>query len=91
MAEPIWLPEDKPGVIRQWLAERRRREEAAVLAAIAMLRPSWAGGSPIALLARLSVARVYVVLARLEKSGRVTSGWADGPHPRRRVYRAVRP
>lgn len=30
--------------------------------------------------------RVYPALTRLEQAGEITSGWDDGPYPRRRHY-----
>ena len=73
----------------QWQADRRRSDEAAVLRAIQMLRPSHASGWPIWRLAGIGLGRTYGALARLEASGRVESEWADGPHPRRRLYRVA--
>lgn len=32
------------------------------------------------------IGRLYPALSRLERSGDVTSGWADGPEPQRRWY-----
>jgi len=80
-------------VFDNWRAERRRRQEAAVIRAIGMLRPSQASGVPIALLAHMGAGAVHPTLARLEASGRVTSGWGEQAFPggpRRRVYRVVR-
>lgn len=76
--------------LQRWFADRDRAEEQAVIRAIGMLRPSQASAyPPIGRLAGLGPGKVHVVLARLEGSGRVTSDWADGPHPRRRLYRVV--
>lgn len=76
-----------------WLADRIERQierdTVAVVRAIRMLRPSQASGWPISRLAHIGVGRTYVVLVRLEDSGRVVSSWADGPPPRRRLYRLV--
>lgn len=44
---------------------------------------------PLARLCRLGDARVFAVLWRLERDGRVTSAWEDGPYPRRRLYRVA--
>jgi DNA-binding PadR family transcriptional regulator len=33
---------------------------------------------------------LYPHLARLERDGFITSGWADEPYPRRRLYRIAR-
>lgn len=76
--------------IQQWRADRRVAQEQAVIRAIGMLRPSQAGGYPIHRLAHIGVGQTYVVLARLEGAGRITSEWADMEPPRRRVYRVVR-
>jgi hypothetical protein len=65
------------------------RDEAAVLNAIRLLRPSRASGWPIWGLAEIGAGRTYVALARLERAGRITSGWADGPTPRRRLYQVA--
>lgn len=73
--------------LQKWFAARDRAEEQAVIKAIGMLRPSQASGYPISRLANMGSGKVYVVLARLEASGRVRSEWVDGPRPRRRVYR----
>ena len=35
----------------------------------------------------MSSARVYPILARLERDGVIVSGWESGPYPRRRYYR----
>jgi DNA-binding PadR family transcriptional regulator len=77
------------GFLKARRAARRADDERRVLAAIAMLRPSQASGYPISRLAHMGVGKVYAVLARLERSGRVASDWADGPYPRRRLYRAT--
>lgn len=77
-------------MIRAWRASRRMREETAVIRAIGQLRPSHASGYLIGRLAGMGPGRVHPILARLEASGRVVSGWADGPSPRRRVYRVLR-
>jgi hypothetical protein len=75
--------------LKQWRKARLQRDESAVLKAISMLRPSQASGWPIGRLAGIHSGRTYVALARLEQSGRVTSQWADGPAPRRRLYRVA--
>jgi len=36
---------------------------------------------------RLGPARMYPALFRLEESGKIISHFADGPEPRRRIYR----
>lgn len=61
-----------------------------MLGAIAMLRPSQASGYPISRLADLGPGQTHVVLARLEGRGVLTSQWADGPHPQRRLYRVAK-
>ena len=76
--------------LTRWLDERRRDEEQRVLDALGMLRPSKSFGLPIIRLARLGPGRTYVVLARLETAGLITSGWADMPPPRRRLYRLAK-
>lgn len=76
--------------LRRSSAARQLRDDNAVLDAIRMLRPSRAYGFPIARLARLSPSRTNVALARLEEAGQVTSDWADGPWPRRRLYKVQR-
>ncbi len=73
-----------------WRKARHRRDEAAVLVAIGMLRPSQAHGWPIIRLASLSPGRTYVALARLERTGLVASDWESpgpvrGMAPRRRL------
>lgn len=65
--------------------ERRQREDRILLLAVL-----WPGRRHYAYdLARqtgLSAGRVYPALTRLEQAGEITSGWDDGPYPRRRHY-----
>lgn len=44
-------------------------------------------GLDIARITDMSSARVYPILARLERDGVIVSGWESGPYPRRRYYR----
>jgi DNA-binding PadR family transcriptional regulator len=37
----------------------------------------------------LNAGRLYVALAQLERTGRITSRWAEGAPPRRRLYEIV--
>lgn len=73
----------------KWSAERRLRDEQAVIKAIRMLRPSQASAYPISRLAHIGPGKVHAVLHGLERSGQVVSEWNDGPFPRRRLYRLV--
>lgn len=66
--------------------ERDALDERAVLTAIEMLRPEVASIYPIGRLARIGWGRTTAALARLGVDGRVTSRWAGGPAPRRRLY-----
>jgi uncharacterized protein (DUF433 family) len=68
-----------------WRAERRNRKLDLVRAALSA-HPD-APSPVIARCAGIGPARVYVYLAELETAGEVTSRWADGPYPRRRLYR----
>lgn len=67
----------------------RARKRAARLAAIIdhLANHPDSGGYDICKGAGLSSGSLYPELARLEQDGRVTSRWADGPEPRRRLYR----
>lgn len=38
-----------------------------------------------------SIGKIYVSLARMEKTGTIRSQWEDGPRPRRRKYFLVTP
>lgn len=64
------------------LSNKDKRVIAVLLADASNL-----SGWPLAKLSKTSAARVYVVLARLERAELVTSEWEDGPNPRRRFYR----
>lgn len=85
------------GFLAEWRTQRARRDEAAVLQAIRMLRPSQASGYPIHRLAGIGVGRVYPALARMEADGRVVSEWEQPQpflnefRPRRRLYRVTGP
>jgi hypothetical protein len=75
----------------RWREDRQAKDDAAVLAAIRMLRPSQSTGGAIIRLAYLSPGRAYVALGRLEKAGRITSEWAPGEALRRRLYKVASP
>jgi DNA-binding PadR family transcriptional regulator len=44
-------------------------------------------GKALADFSELSVAQFYPTIMRMEREGKVISAWADGPYPRRRIYR----
>lgn len=75
--------------VATWRRSRRRRrrwqEETLVTEGLRQIGETPV--PPLADLAGVGVGRVYVVLARLEGSGRVVSRWADTAPPRRRLYR----
>ena len=77
---------------RWWRARRARRRwiEEALVAAALRERPDLSGW-PLMERTGLRGAGIYAVLARMESDGRVTSRWADGPYPRRRLYRLADP
>lgn len=70
---------------RKRRAHRRRVEESLVAAALRE-RPDLSA-YPLAQRTGIGSGQIYVVLARMEGDGRVVSRWADGPEPRRRLYR----
>lgn len=78
------------GFLHDWRTKRRREDERKVLNALGMLRPSRASAWPISRLALMNMNQAFVVLARLEGRGTVTSEWVEGPHPRRHVYRVAK-
>lgn len=65
---------------------QRRRQQAELLV-IGALTDGEAPGFTLMRRTGLGPGRLYVALARLEGTGRIASDWADGPHPRRRLYR----
>lgn len=72
-----------------WWRVRRARNrwiEEALVAAALREQPDLSG-YPLAKRTGIGTGQIYVVLARMESDGRVTSRWADGPPPRRRLYR----
>jgi DNA-binding transcriptional ArsR family regulator len=74
--------------LQWWRARRaiRRARDEALVAGVLWHTPDLPGWSLIRDTG-LSPGRVYVALARLEGDGRVTARRADGPYPRRRLYR----
>ena len=64
-----------------------RRADARALVAFALRAHPEAPALVLARCAGVSIGRLYVALAELEVSGEVTARWADGPSPRRRLYR----
>lgn len=75
MADPL------PGWLRRLShAEKERRILAALL-------DEPMSGRLLAEFAGLSVAQFYPAISRMEAEGKVVSAWADGPYPRRRIYR----
>jgi predicted Rossmann fold nucleotide-binding protein DprA/Smf involved in DNA uptake len=72
-----------------FLARRQSDQELRVQHAIRDLQPDAATAARIARLATVGIAAIYPILARLEERGEITSEWADGPEPRRRVYRVA--
>jgi DNA-binding PadR family transcriptional regulator len=70
---------------RRWLW--KRRDEADSLILTALLRHPDQSGWPLMQATGLGSGRLYVALARLEKSRLVESRWTDCPCPRRRLYR----
>lgn len=71
--------------LRARRASRRTREERLVIDVLR--RTPDLSGWPLAQASGLGAGQIYVVLARLERDGRVVSRWQDGPYPRRRLYR----
>lgn len=71
-----------------WRSRRFARQEAEMDRLIDALRAH--PDAPALRLARcagISPAKVYVYLAQLEEQDAVSATWADGPYPRRRLYR----
>lgn len=66
-------------------ARKREARTAAILDFLAAHPDS--GGYDICKGSGVSVSWTYVVLDELKRDGRITAHWADGPQPRRRVYR----
>jgi DNA-binding PadR family transcriptional regulator len=73
----------------QWWRARRERRHwiAEALITTALREEPDSSGYPLMRRTGLSSGRLYVALARLEAAGRITARWADGPYPRRRLYR----
>jgi DNA-binding PadR family transcriptional regulator len=67
--------------------QARRRWVAETLILAALREQPGLSGWPLMERTGMSGGRVYATLARLERDGAVTSGWIDGPYPRRRLYR----
>jgi hypothetical protein len=76
--------------LKRFMAERRIDDEEKVVAAIGKLRPSQASAPTISRLAHIRLRKVYGVLTRLERAGRIAGDWTEGPQPRRRIYRVVK-
>lgn len=68
----------------------QRRRQQADLIIIGALTDGELPGHPLMQRTGLGPGRLYDALRRLEDAGRITSDWADGPRPRRRVYRLAR-
>lgn len=66
-------------------ARKREARTAAVLDHLAEHPDS--SGYGIHKGARVSMGWVYVALDEVERDGRITARWADGPMPRRGLYR----
>ncbi len=64
---------------------RRARRETVVLALLTYRPGGWTVNQLQAHCGGMFV-NLYVILLRLEESGRVRSWWVDGPYPRRRLY-----
>jgi hypothetical protein len=75
--------------IQRWL-DRRRADDEARIEFVLRASPDLPG-LQIAHWTRIGVERLYVVLARMETAGRVTSRWEPGPLPRRRLYQLAPP
>lgn len=80
------------GVVQRLRDARQRREDDRMVVVSALL--SWLGPSTATELRRYTGGR-YTALAstlnRLTGCGAVEAEWIDGPYPRQRAYRLVRP
>lgn len=65
----------------------QRRRQQAELIVVGALTDGELSGYPLMKRTGLGPGRLYDALARLEDAGRITAAWAEGPRPRRRVYR----
>lgn len=75
-------------MIGRWREARaRRRDDQAVMVTALLNHIGPTTTTQIQRYVRGSFADLYLVLIRLEGSGRVESYWADGQYPRQRVYR----
>jgi hypothetical protein len=73
----------------QWWRARRKVRLArheALIAGVLLYTPDLSGW-PLMQRTGLNAAQLYTALQRMELDGRVESRWADGPFPRRRLYR----
>lgn len=76
--------------LTEWQAlprrERKRRTDEGRIVA-ALREAGEMSGFPLIEATGLGSGRLYITLARMENGGRGVSRWADGPYPRRRLYR----
>lgn len=70
---------------QQWRWTRQERKAVLVTALLDHLGPLTFSG--LWRYIRGSSGSLYLVLERLEQSGRIEADWLAGPYPRRRLYR----
>ncbi len=78
---PLPPASGRGGVMRH--AEKERRVLAALTEPMS--------GATLGAFSGLSSGQLYPVLFRMEREGKIASAWADGPYPRRRIYRPLPP
>jgi DNA-binding PadR family transcriptional regulator len=68
----------------RYFQRRREQAESRIIVALAVGEQF---GYPLMRTTGLRPGRLYPALVRLESTGRIISGWIEGPYPRRRFYR----
>jgi hypothetical protein len=71
--------------MERWFTNRQKRRDCEVLGALVRF-PDGATALAIAERCGRPSGSLYPTLARLKSRRHIVSWWADGPHPRRRIY-----